>query len=229
MKIAVFLDDYRQILPFYGSGIVEIFSGEGTVWKRVDQIAFDMSQQIDLADLQFKINMLTSEFEDCNLLIVENIKGLPAALLQEKGIGIWNFSGLFLPELLGFVKDELDKALAKPEKTVARPVLTGSKDKAEYEVDLAALLSQDRGLNSMDILIPFMKETNFKKLRIRCSHLPKWFHKALEAFGLVAQIEQAGPELFIATVSPAHWDANIDHRRHIQIPGMGGGCSSGGC
>jgi Iron only nitrogenase protein AnfO (AnfO_nitrog). len=163
------------------------------------------------------------------LLIVENIKGLPLALLQEKGIGVWKFSGLFLPELLDFVRKELAKALVKPQKKVIRPVLIGLDEAAEYEIDLVAVLAENPELNSMDILIPFMKETNFKRLQITCSHLPRWFDKVIETFQLVSKEEELNPELFRATVSPVFWSEDIAFRKLIRIPGMGGGCSSGGC
>ncbi len=228
MKIAVFINEYSQILPFYSLGIVEIYSDDESNWNCINQIPFDMTYQRDLADVQLKINMLTSEFEDCSLLIVENIKGLPSILLQEKGIGIWKFKGLFLPELLGFVKKELEKALAKPEKIIVSPVLIGSEEDAEYEIDLIPLLCENRMLNSRDILIPFMKETNFKKLRIICSHLPKWFNNVLEAFQLALALEEPESELLIATVSPITRSEDISFRKNIRIPGMGG-CSSGGC
>jgi len=229
MKIAVFTNDYSHILPFYSSGIVEIYSDDSSDWECINQIPFDMSYQRDLADVQLKISMLTSEFEDCNLIIIENIKGLPTALLQEKGIGIWKFSGLFLPELLDFVKKELKKALVKPEIIMIRPVLVGCEQEAVYEVDLVSLLGLNSGLNSMDILIPFMKETNFRKLQITCSHLPKWFNKVLESFLLVSKSEEIDRELFKVTVSPDRWKEDISFRQSIFIPGMGGGCSSGGC
>ena len=229
MKIAVFIDEYSHILPFYSSGIVEIYSDDESTWKCINQIPFDMSYQRDLADVQLNINMLTSEFETCSLLVVDNIKVLPSALLQERGIGVWKFSGLFLPELLDFVKTELEKALVKPEKVLVRPVLVGSEEEAEYEIDLVSVLGGNSGLNSMDILIPFMKETNFRELHIRCSHVPKWFNKVLELFQLDLKLEEIAPNLLKATVSPVRWVEDISFRQSIYIPGMGGGCSSGGC
>lgn len=229
MKIAVFLNEYGHILPFYSSGIVEIYSDDESKWDCINQIPFDMTVQRDLTDVQLKINLLTSEFEDCNLLIVDNIKGLPSALLQEKGIGVWKSNGLFLPELFDFVRKELLKALVKPEKTVVSPVLIGSKEEAEYEIDLVSVLGSNCGLNSMDILIPFMKETYFKKLQITCSHLPKWMDKVLESYHLLLNVEKLNPVLFKATVSPVNSGEDIAFRKSIWIPGMGGGCSSGGC
>jgi hypothetical protein len=93
---------------------------------------------------------------------------------------------------------------------------------------LNSLLNEDRTLNSIDILIPFMKETNFKKLTITCSHLPKWFNKVIADFGLVGAIEEPKPDLLIVTVSPINPDEDISFRKNIRVPAMGG-CSSGGC
>jgi Fe-only nitrogenase accessory protein AnfO len=229
MKIAVFINEQSQILPFNSSGIVEIYSDDASTWECINQIPFDMTYQRDLADFQLKINMLISEFEDCNLLIIENIKGLSSALLQEKGIGVWKLSGLFLPDLLDYVNKELVKALIKPEKKNVSPLLIGCEQDAEYEIDLVSLLGENSGLNSMDILIPFMKETHFKKLQIRCSHLPKWFDKVLESFQLALELVEVEPDLFNATVSPIHWSEDIRFRQSIPMPTMGGCCSSGGC
>lgn len=229
MKIAVFVNEHSYILPFYSFGLVEIYSDDESTWNCINQIPFDLERQKDLADVQLKMNMLISEFEDCNLLIVENIKGLPTALLQERGIGVWKLGGLFLPEMLDFVRKELTKAITKPEKVVIRPALIGREEDAEYEIDLILLLSENRMLNSMDILIPFMKETNFRKLTITCSHLPKWFNRVIEVLNLVAELEELEPDRLRAIVSPINPGDDVSFRKNIRIPGMGGACSSGGC
>jgi Fe-only nitrogenase accessory protein AnfO len=188
-----------------------------------------MAIREDLADVHLKISMLTSELEDCVLLIVEEIRGLPLALLQEAGIGVWKSGGLFSPQQLDYIKVKLENALKARDKKMIRPALVGDQQDAEYEIDLISLLSQDRSLNSIDILVPFLQETNFRKLRITCSHLPKWFDRALEAFQLASAQEKLQPDVLQVIVHPIHWNDDIDFRRQIHIPGIGGGCSSGGC
>jgi len=227
MKIAVFINEYNQILPFYSSGIVEIYSNEDSKWECINQIPLDMNYQRDLADVQLKISMLTSEFEDCNLLIVENIKRLPLALLAEKGVGVWEFNGLFLPELLNHVKTELEKALSKNVKKEIVPTLVGDERDAEYEIDLASILRNDRSQNSMNILVPFLRHTNFQKLTIACEHLPKWFNRAVETLQLVAVVDKTPDGLLVATVTPAIIEDDISYRRQINLPGLSG--CSGGC
>jgi hypothetical protein len=51
----------------------------------------------------------------------------------------------------------------------------------------------------------------------------------LEEFQLVSEVEELKPDLFKVTVSPVDDSKDITFRKYIRIPGMGGGCSSGGC
>lgn len=223
MEIAVFINDLNQIQPFFSAGVVEIYSDQNNQWECINQIPFDMTVQSDLADIQMKVGMLTSEFGNCKLLITDVIKPLPTALLQEKGIGVWKFNGLFLITLLDFIKAEVNKVLHERErKKHLGPTLEGSVEEANYTINLIPLLSEDRSLNSMDILIPFMKTTNFRKLQITCSHLPKWFMGALEPLRLKADIVETETDLIVATVSPLEWTDDIRFRKRVVIPGQGG-------
>lgn len=227
MKIAAFLNDEVHIQPFYSSGMVVIYSYNQSEWECVNQIPFDVSIENSLGDIQMKIKLLVSEFEGCNLLILENIKGLPLALLQESGVGVWKSPGQLSIELLDHVKTEVEKAVKVRERRVARPALVGEAEDREYEIDMIPLLA-DRSLNSMDILVPFMKDTNFKKLTITCNHLPKWFNSALEGFHLTSVSEEPESGILRVTVNPLNPNENISFRKRIVLPGLGGkGCSCG--
>lgn len=227
MKIAAFLNDEGRILPFYSSGVVVIYSYNQQVWECVNHIPFEVSIGNSLGDIQMKIKLLASEFEACNLLILEKVKGLPLALLQESGIGVWKSPGYLSVELLNHVKTELEKTLKSSEKKVVRPALVGEAQDGAYEIDMIPLLA-DRSLNSMDILVPFMKETNFRKLTITCNHLPKWFKSALEGFHLTSVSEESEPGILRVTVNPLNPDENISFRKRIVLPGLSGrGCSCG--
>lgn len=227
MEIAVFLNDDRDILPFSSSGIVEIYKKEQFNWHCVNQIPFDLSFQKDLREFQTTVKLLTSEFENCKLLIVENVKSLPLALLRESGIGIWKAEGKFTPRLADFVTTKLENAMKYQEKEIVRPKLVGNKEDAMYFIDLIPLLHGDRRLNSIDILIPFIKDTNFKTLQIICSHLPKWFNYAVEVFRLSCSKQQLETDVWQVTLHPLIWVEDISFRKDILIHGVNGGCS--GC
>lgn len=224
MKIAAFLNYEGHIQPFYSSGSVAIYSSNGSEWECVNQIPFDVSLENSLSDIQMKIKLLVSEFDGCNLFILETIKGLPLALLQESGVGVWKSPGLLSAELLDHARLEVGEIMKAREKKVVRPSLVGSVQDAEYEIDMISLLT-DRSLNSKDILIPFMKDTNFKKLTITCNHLPKWFGSALEGFHLMSVSEELESGVLEVTVNPLNPDENISFRKRIILPGIGGGCS----
>lgn len=228
MKFAVFIDDKKQILPFYSSGIIEIYSDDESDWRCIKQIPFDFTIQKNLLDIQVKVKSLISKLEDSILLIVENMKGVPLSILQENGIGVWKASGEFFVDMFDLVQMKLTAALKAQEKKVLSPKLIGDKADAAYGIDLIALLQDDRSLNSIDILVPFIKETNFKNLQIRCSHLPKWMRQAVEEFQLTYQLEELETDVLNVTLKPAQWQKDISFRKYVRIQGAGGGCSCGG-
>ena len=228
MKIAVLIDKNKQILPFYSLGTVEVYSDEAAEWNCVKRIPFDMTIQKDLFDVQVKVKMLVSALQNCQLLIVEGIKGLPLSLLQESGMGVWKAYGPFSVDILDIIGVKLENAMKPQEKKSMRPISVGKEENAEFAIDLISLLRDDRSLNSIEILVPFMKETNFRKLQIRCSHLPKWFKIAMEEFRLTCQIEETEPDVLKVIVRPKTWKESIAFRQSVYIPGMGGGCSCGG-
>lgn len=225
MKIAAFLNNEEYILPFYSSGAVAIYRDNQSEWECVRRIPFDVSIENSLGDIRMKIKMLVSKFDGCNLLILENIKGLPLALLQETGVGVWKSPSRLSGELLDHVKTEVEKTLKARERQVIRPILVGDAENREYEINMIPLLA-DRSLNSIDILVPFMKDTNFKKLTITCNHLPKWFNTTLEGFHLTSVSEEPEPGVLRVTVNPLNPDESISFRKRIILPGLGGkGCS----
>jgi len=64
-----------------------------------------------------------------------------------------------------------------------------------YHLDLAAALAGGDGLNSRDILLPFLSRGGFERLDLECDHLPRWFGATLADLGLTATTEAAGAGL----------------------------------
>ena len=179
MKIAVFINENGYVLPFSASGVVELYSDDLGEWQCVNQIPFDLSNALAINDIRLRTKMLVSEFEDCEMLVIESIKGLAKVILEEFRVGTWQFKGIFLFRLLDKIKDELLKVKAEQIKEVVSPTLVGNEVDAIYEINLGAILDSDCGLNSREILIPFMQNTSFRKLTIDCNHAPKWFEMTM--------------------------------------------------
>lgn len=228
MRIIVFLDDNKNTLPFYSSGTMETYQYVEDSWLKINQFQIDLSQQNNLKTIQNNVNLFLSQVNRGNILVVKSIMGLANALLSEHGMGIWTFDGFFLIDLLSQIKKEVDKACKETDCNNRSPVLKGSIQELTYEINLKEVLSSNPKLNSMDILVPFIKSTHFKKLEIVCNHPPKWLMKTKDDLQLNIITEEQINGLIKATVFPHTYSPDISFRHSVFIPGQGQ-CSSGGC
>jgi Fe-only nitrogenase accessory protein AnfO len=231
MKIAVFVDEDGSVLPFMASGVVEIYADDSGEWICINQIPFDVIDALGISDIRTRTRMLVSEFEDCELLVIESIKGISKVVLEEFKIGSWQFKGVLIAPLLNKIKVELEKVKEQQAKLVVTPVLVGEAVDASYEIDLASILGNERSLNSRDILVPFMQKTFFRKLTIVCSHLPKWFEPTAALLELEYELTETDDGQVLAVVKPTDFEAGLTIRQHISAGVLNsvGGCSSGCC
>ncbi len=228
MTITVFLDNYRGTLPFYSKGTMETYELVGDKWKRISYFEIDLSKQKDLRNIQDNVNKLNESLGKTDMLVLKSIMGLPKALLSEHGIGVWTFEGLFLIDLLCFIKSETDKVNKEIRNRITTPTLKSLKKEGVYEINLTAVLEENPRLNSMDVLVPFIKTTNFKLLNIICTHPPKWLTRSKDDLQLKIETEELDNTYLVAHVLPIKETEDISFRRDVYIAGQGG-CSSGGC
>jgi len=235
MKIAIFVDRYGTVLPFFSLGVVEIYSDESGAWKCINQVPMDLSSEPGMNEVLRNVRMLTSELDDCNLLVIENIQGIVRSYLSDFQIGIWKFKGLFLNEdLLNHIKQEVEKAILERQQNqiVAAPVLVGKEEDAVYELDLATLLDCDASLSSRTVLISFFQNTNFRELIIICKQSPKWLEQSLEILQLSSVFDELGDGVICLTVTPLDFETGLEIRKAIepdQISTLEESCSSSGC
>lgn len=59
-----------------------------------------------------------------------------------------------------------------------------------YRINLAEILANDNGLNSKQVLVPFMAGVRFTQLEVLCDHPPRWFARELYKLDLAVASEQ---------------------------------------
>jgi len=235
MKIAIFVDKYGTVLPFFSSGVVEIYSDESGAWKFIHQVPLDMNAGHGMNEILKNIRMLVSEFDGCNLLVIENLHGIAGSYLSDYQIGVWKFKGLFLKEdLLNHIRQEVEKAILQRQQNhlVVAPVLVGKEEDAVYELDLASLLDCDASLSSRTVLIPFFQSTNFRELIIICRQSPNWLEQSLELLQLNSRFDELGDGLICLTLTPRNFKTGLLVRKSVQdeqISSLEESCTTSGC
>jgi hypothetical protein len=129
--------------------------------------------------------------------------------------------------MLDKIKEELSKVKEAQAKTVIAPNLVGNPQDLSYEINLSEVLENCCGLNSKEILIPFIQNTNFQKLTIVCNHLPKWFENMTDLLELNYKTTNIDNGLIQVVVEPIDFKNGLAKRRFLKL--NVGGCSSGGC
>ncbi len=59
-----------------------------------------------------------------------------------------------------------------------------------FFIDLEAVMNSDSGTTSKKVLLPFLQKENFKKLEVKCGHIPRWFEAELDPLKLKAAVEK---------------------------------------
>jgi len=235
MKIALFVDKYGTVLPLFSSGVVEIYSDENGKWECINQVLLDLSSGPGMNEVLSKVRMLVSEFDGCNLLVIENVQGIVRSYLSDFRIGIWKYKGLFLNEdLLNHIKMEVELAILERQQNqlLTAPVPVGKEADTIYELDLATLLECDASLSSRSVLIPFFQSTNFRELNIICRQSPKWLEQSMELLQLSSVFDDLGDGLFCLTITPVDFETGLVIRKAVPsdlISNQEENCSTSGC
>lgn len=193
MKIAVFVDTNGNTLSFDSSGIVLIYENNNSDWQCICKVPFYINKEMNLASIRKSIYMIAPELAGCKALVAKRKMGIFNAIFEEElHIRLFAIQGSpvsFLNDIRKTLNSEIVEAikrieLNKQKKDSFDPVLVGDSSKGCYQINLVKVQEKDASLNSKEILLPFLQNTSFWELEIICLHLPKWFDKELNAFGL---------------------------------------------
>ena len=174
MKIAVFVDEEGVALPLNEKGTVALYTNENeSKWECSKKIPFDISYNMSMVEMRKTIQALVAQIDDCKTIVAENVKGMHFAIFEGVGVNIWKYKGN--PEsLLDYIKEQEDKIMEEKLRPKPAPRAVGDIRDGFYEINMIKAMEQDKTLTTKQILIPFLQNTNFQKLKLVCSHIPKW-------------------------------------------------------
>ncbi|WP_047308193.1 Fe-only nitrogenase accessory protein AnfO [Rhodopseudomonas palustris] len=223
MKIAAYVDAEGEITKVSDKGVILLFEQHGEVWKVRKTIRFAVRPDDGLAQIHASLAAMVPELEDCRLFLSRSVRGVVNSLLQEMGVQTWQSHDPLFAQLETIARKENERAqqsakAARAERRSRRrrlrqddagsdldeikPVLVGDDDSGHFRLDLVRLLQDDPGLNSWDILIPFLTGTPFRQLDLVCDHIPRWFSRAMRALDMDAEVMELPGLGVAATITP---------------------------
>ncbi|MFV0529536.1 MAG: Fe-only nitrogenase accessory protein AnfO [Lachnospiraceae bacterium] len=182
MQIAAMVDQNGNVTAFDKDGTVRVYEQEGEVWS----IRRTWEYQISSIDNPHVMRAYVAELADwlgeCRIILAGHLRGVYLAAFEKFDITFWEVEGA--PErFLTHVQNSMEELHVAQETTevVQAPVQTAP---GEYSIDLYDIMQHKSTLTSKEVLLPFLKETEFERLQISCAHVPKWFEKELPKYNV---------------------------------------------
>lgn len=188
MEIAVLVDADGRAADFKTGGTVNVYEiGEqGFHLMRKKQYVSVASKGAPV--IRASLKELGEWLGSCKVLVARELNGIYFTVLEGLLFNMWEMTG-FPQDFLDYIyKGELaeKEKTQLPEKKYA-PV---EKGRGVFVIDLDTVMNNDSGLTSKKVLLPFLQKENFKKLEVKCNHIPRWFEVELPGLKLKALAEK---------------------------------------
>jgi len=198
-KIAVFLDKNNNICSFLDGTVVKIFERNEKEWKINKLISVDMTNVTGIRAIRHRFQNLIDEFDDCKIVVVKKGFGVAYSVFYAEDFSVWELPGKaeeILDEVLSREKEhEIIEKEEEEEKSYVEEVKKG-----EYYLDLIKLQLEDPEVSSKKALVPFIENTAFEALKLRCCHVPPWLRSHSENKNLSFEVEKITNQDYQVTI-----------------------------
>ncbi|MCB2357569.1 Fe-only nitrogenase accessory protein AnfO [Clostridium estertheticum] len=189
MEIAVFLGENGETISFNQSGVTKLYLKEKSEWKVIKEIIFEINDLMSTETIRDNVKNMADALGECKVFVAGDVKGLPYTILDNMGFNLLKVEGTPEGFLELVLKGEEERKLKKQRaEIIPRPSINGKE--GHYFIDIQAEMEDNEELTSKQLLLPFINNTEFKKLEIICTHVPLWFGGEFSKLNLSSDIEK---------------------------------------
>lgn len=196
MQIAVLTDESGMTIPMTQKGKLTLYRR-----KRIDQREWQILKECDLTGDSFTLSAFRKTYleniklwlGDCRILVLNSIDYPYLSLLEAASIHVWELPGA-ATDFLDYVEEcERHDQNLNDEYDLRLPSLEQTAD-GEYSINISVTMSDSCPVTSKQLLLPFLKEGNFRVLKVISEHIPRWFDKELPEYHLsyTTEMTQSG-------------------------------------
>lgn len=231
MRLAAYVNSENIITGLKQAGSVKLYDRDEKDWNEIAYFDMDVNGAEDLEHLQSIIKGTVAQFENCSILIAEDMTGVMNAILDSVGIKTWKSEGNVY-DVLDYVAAEEERELLESMAVAPEPVLQGSECAGKFHINLVETLKTFTKLNSREILLPFMMRGGYKSLEIICEHIPRWLENDAEKLNVTIHSKTLSKNGIRVVVVPKDGGASACSSCAPSVPlsSCGGGSRrKGGC
>jgi Fe-only nitrogenase accessory protein AnfO len=200
-KIAVLLGSNNETISFDEEGMIKVFFKQNKGWSIVQEVPLILGAEKGLSGIREKITQAANTIKDCNIIVGKKVYGIAYNVFETLQFNIWETEGephTFLDDIFKqeerYRKEEMKKEIKKEiiasEESLRGITYMNAIAEGHYEINLTQIQSENGTISSKQLLIPFLKKENFKKLDILCTHIPPWIENEIKKYQLQMEVVQ---------------------------------------
>ncbi|WP_048130279.1 MULTISPECIES: Fe-only nitrogenase accessory protein AnfO [unclassified Methanosarcina] len=186
MKIAVVENDNQQTSSIFKPGFIAVYEEDGGEWKVLNRFENQVFNAKGMAAVRTAVADTVKQLGDVKVVVASEIPGIASGTFQAAGFDIFLVESGVL-DVLDSIKKEMLEAIEKrqeePCKFDIMEFLEPGVNKGDFSINIEEIMFKNPDLTSKRILIPYLKNGEFNRLDVVCSHTPKWFVTDLGTMG----------------------------------------------
>lgn len=187
MKIAVVESSNQKTSSIFEPGFVATYENDGGEWKAMNRFENKVCNAKGIAAVRMAVADTIKQLDDVKIVVASEIPGIAFGIFETAGFEIFLVKNCAL-DVLDSVKKEMleviEEQQERPCKFDIMQFLEPGMYKGDFCLNMEEILSKNPQLTSKKILIPYLKNGEFNRLDVICSHVPKWFDKDFGVLGL---------------------------------------------
>jgi len=186
LKISVVESNNQKTSSIFEPGFNAIYEEEGGEWKVLNRFDNKVCNAKDIAMVRMAVADTIKQLDNVKIVVASEIPGIAFGIFEVAGFEI------FLVEknrfdALDSVKKEMGEIIEKQQEKTSKfdimQFLEPGTNKGDFCLNMEKILSKNPQLTSKKILLPYLKNGEFNRLDVICSHIPKWFTTNLRVLG----------------------------------------------
>jgi Fe-only nitrogenase accessory protein AnfO len=186
LKIAVVENDNRHTGSIFEPGFISTYEENGGEWKVLNRFENKVCNAKGMAAVRMAVADIVKQLGDVKIIVAGEIPGIASGTFQAAGFDIFLVENSVL-EVLDSIKKEMleviEERQKEPNKFDIMEYLEPGENKGDFSINIEEIMFKNPELTSKKILIPYLKNGEFKRLDVICSHIPKWFVTDLGIMG----------------------------------------------
>ncbi len=191
MKIAVVENNDQKTSSIFEPGFIVIYEEDGGEWKVLNRFENKVCNAKGIAAVRMAVADTIKQLGDVKIVVASEIPGIAFGTFQAAGFEIFLVENSAL-DVLDSVKKEMleiiEERKEKPREFDIMQFLEPGMNKGDFSLNMEEILLKNPELTSKKILIPYLKNGEFNRLDVICSHIPKWFNIDLGVLGFEYEI-----------------------------------------